>query len=235
MDNEEQYKILKLRSGDSIICEVTKSNADKFVLYRPMMFKTVTMVDPGMRPTDVLFMRNWAEYTTEQTIEIPSDLVIAEFKPNVSIMHVYEMEKIKQDFPEVFAKLSALKEKQDLSRLLENMSKMNPEDLLNQDTPFMPNPQQPNSPPMDPNGKPMIPNGANFNLQLPLDIAKELINFLEEHGIDIQGPAFPDDDMEEGEIYDNGEDDGLEDSPGPKLEFGNNLEDWSPDPSDYLK
>lgn len=243
MDSTDQYKILKLKSGDSIICEISEYNPDRLLLYRPMMFKTVTMLDHRMNPTDILFMRNWAEYSTDQTVEIPTDIIVAEFTPDRGITNVYEMEKIKQDFPEVYEKMK---------RLREETQKIQPPFMPPQ-SPFMgegptgmpmqsPLPPFPGLPPgmngpngpIGPDGKPMKPNGAQFHLQLPLDVAKELIKFLEEQGIDIQGPEFPDDEDEE--FFDDGAvlfDEELPEE--PKLEFGNNLEDWSPDPNDYLK
>ena len=59
----EEYKILKLKSGDSIIAAVSEQTATTINLHRPMVFKSVTMIDDNMNPTEVLLLKNWAEYS----------------------------------------------------------------------------------------------------------------------------------------------------------------------------
>jgi hypothetical protein len=65
---------------------------------------------------------------------------------------------------------------------------------------------------------------ANFNLNLPMDVAKELINFLEQNGIELNGPSFDDDE----DFVEDNEQNAHDES------FGNHPDDWSPDPKDYL-
>lgn len=202
-----QYKIFKLKNGDSIISEVNDSTDDMINLHRPMMFKIVTLVDDNMKPSDIILFRNWAEFSKEEDIQISPDMVGASYSPDMIITNCYEMEKIKQDMPDLYRQLK-------------------------KDDPLLPPVNPPMMPPLpsNPFGKQQLPpNMANFNLNIPIDVAKNLIQFLEEQGIDLIGPEFSDDD--EIPIDDESFE---EDSPNSDP-FGNHPDDWSPDPNDYLK
>jgi hypothetical protein len=134
------------------------------------------------------------------------------WKPDVLLLNCYEMEKIKQDAPEIY-------------KLLKSKDKSLP--------PVNPNimPMLPGMPGLIPPTPKNIPNNmANFNLNLPMDVAKQLIEFLESQGIDLIGPDFSDNDSSE-DISDEEMIDELTEDQG----FGNNLDDWSSDPQDYLK
>lgn len=208
------YKILKLKNGDSIICEVGETTDNTVSLHRPMVFKVVTMLNETMTPTDVLLFRNWAEFGIEKDISITTDIIAASWSPDELMMNCYELEKLKQDMPELYKLLK----KND--NTIPGMPPVNP--------PTLP-------PGMIPPGIPKqnaTPNGmANFNLTLPMDVAKELIQFLEEQGVNLQGPAFPDDMDDEIEEFGSELVEPIDDD----LPFGNHPEDWSPDPNDYLK
>ena len=207
---ELEYKVLKLKNGDSIISEIDSTSEKAIILNRPMIFKTVTMVDESMNAAEVLLLKNWAEYSADQNIEIPLDSIITTWNPDSVLLNCYEMEKIKQDMPEVY-------------KLLKGKDKSLP-------------PINPNIIPMPP-GFPSLPkqvpnNMANFNLNLPMDVAKGLIEYLESQGIDLIGPDFSDLLPNENDLPD---DDLLEDDMEEDLGFGNHLDDWSTDPQDYLK
>lgn len=211
-----QYKIFKLKNGDTIISEVNTTTDNSINLHRPMVFKIVTMLDNNMHPSDVVLFRNWAEFSTQEDIEISSDLIITSYSPNNIITTCYEMEKIKQDLPELY---EAYKKHHPLPPMSA------PPEMLPENNPINPFGQ-------DNKAK---PNGAQFHLELPLDVAKKLIDFLEEEGINLIGPQFSDD---PDESFDDDEKD-LEDDVSDELPnsqiFGNHPEDWSPDPNDYLK
>jgi hypothetical protein len=51
---ELEYKVLKLKNGDSIISEIDSTSEKAIILNRPMIFKTVTMVDETMNAAEVL-------------------------------------------------------------------------------------------------------------------------------------------------------------------------------------
>jgi hypothetical protein len=210
MDSE--YKVLKLTNGDSVITEISSTSEKSIFLHRPMAFKTVMMMDENMNSTEVLLLKNWAEYSADTDIEVPLNSIMTSWKPDVLLLNCYEMEKIKQDAPEIY-------------KLLKSKDKSLP--------PVNPNimPMLPGMPGLIPPTPKNIPNNmANFNLNLPMDVAKQLIEFLESQGIDLIGPDFSDNDSSE-DISDEEMIDELTEDQG----FGNNLDDWSSDPQDYLK
>jgi hypothetical protein len=216
----EEYKILKLKSGDSIIAAVSEVTPDNKVnLHRPMLFKTVPVVDENMNVNEALLLKNWAEYSVTQDIEISTDIIAASWYPDVVILNCYEMEKIKQDMPELYKKMK--QNSQD-----DGFPKVNP-------------PIVPGLPPMPPFGKqkpPMIgppPGMANFNLNLPLDVVKGMVEYLEQQGINLNGPDF--NDMDDDQFDDELMEDELNDKTPDNQGFGNHPDDWSPDPKDYLK
>ena len=82
MDNN--YRILKLRNGESVIAGLKADTQDNIiVLERPMLFRIMSVMDHktmGMR--DYLLIRNWAEYSIDKTVEIRKDEVIAILTPD---------------------------------------------------------------------------------------------------------------------------------------------------------
>jgi hypothetical protein len=207
----EEYKILKLKSGDSIIAAVSEQTATTINLHRPMVFKSVTMIDENMNPTEVLLLKNWAEYSIQHDIEVTTDIIAATWNPDPIMMNCYEMEKIKQDMPDLYKKL-----KQNIKD--DEIPPVNPQ-IMPTGMPFSP---KQSAPP---------PGMANFNLNLPLDVVKGMIEYLEQQGINLMGPDF--DELVGGSFDDEDMDDFPEDK-NPDLGFGNHLDDWSPDPKDYL-
>jgi hypothetical protein len=208
---ELKYQVLKLKTGDSIISEVNETTDNTISLHRPMSFKVVTMLNESMTPTDVLLFRNWAEFTKDEDISISKDMIASSWTPDEVILNCYELEKLKQDMPEIY-----------------KMLKKNDEDLPPVNPPFIPGFPPPSSMPPKTNN---VPNGmANFNLTLPMDVAKGLIEYLEQNGVDLQGPGFDDNDgFNDIDDIPETKDDFIDES------FGNHPDDWSPDPNDYTK
>jgi len=99
----ENYRILKLKNGDSLIAglgSVTEKNT--VILERPMQFKTMTVMDEkNFGVKDYLLIRNWAEYSTDKVVEIPSDTILAILQPDEKLFMVYDIEKNKEDNPQI--------------------------------------------------------------------------------------------------------------------------------------
>lgn len=213
---ENNYRILKLKNGDSVIAGLLGiTDKNTLILERPMQFKTMTMMDDKTLITkDFLLIRNWAEYCTDRNVEIPNDSVLAILTPDDKIAGVYDLEKKKVD---------------------------NPEQIANFLAPFLP------EQPVDDKNIPQNLQSFNLNLQLPPDASQQ---FLELLGIEFED--IDDDDLDD-DLDDD--DDDMDDeldmelppppvkksSQSPKKKesekptWGNSLEDWSPDPNDYLK
>lgn len=95
------YKIVKLKSGETLICKLGKIKDKTIVLERPMVFKSVPLPNnPMLFGAEALIMKNWLEFSIDKNVEIPIDHIAALLKPDVMISGCYDMEKEKEDNPE---------------------------------------------------------------------------------------------------------------------------------------
>lgn len=216
----ENYRILKLKNGDSVIAGLGGlTDKNTVILERPMQFKTMTVMDNhSANVRDYLLVRNWAEYSTDKNVEIPNDSILAILTPDEKLMMVYDLEKNKEDNPHNtnISQTLPLKDSPEENNI-ENLQKM------------------------------------SIQLQLPPEASEQ---FLEMLGIQFEEIDEDIDDLEDD--IDEDDIDDLEDdvnwdppkpisknpkpkNPKPSLKkdkdvaFGNSPDDWSPDPSDYLK
>lgn len=98
MDN---YKLIKLRSGETLISEVKVITDYKtIILHRPMYFKIMSMVDnKNLIQSDLLVFRNYNEFSIDKDVELPIDFVATIMNPDGLMISYYETEKKKQDKP----------------------------------------------------------------------------------------------------------------------------------------
>lgn len=99
-----EYKILKLKSGESIITKIRTVVKDKgsVVLDRPMSLKTITMFnDFGLGGEDKVVVRRYNDYSTDQFVEIPTSHIVSVLTPSDSTIELYDREKIFEDNPQL--------------------------------------------------------------------------------------------------------------------------------------
>ena len=75
-------KILKLRSGEEIACQVLEEKENKIRIFQPMLFKTSSTYDPLGRMVDVTSLHDWLMNTDTKEADIPSDHVALMSDPN---------------------------------------------------------------------------------------------------------------------------------------------------------
>lgn len=87
------YRILKLRSGESIITRIVAKKNGKFTVENPMLMKITSLTDPfsGYR-RDILTLSNWLEYTQSKNAIIPEDWVAIFLTPDEQAVRLYESE-----------------------------------------------------------------------------------------------------------------------------------------------
>ena len=90
-------KVLKLRSGEEIACEVLEENSENLVISKPMIFKTESMTDLSGRTVTVTSLQDWLGNTTNKSITLPTNHIIFTSEPNESTskMYILEIEKEK--------------------------------------------------------------------------------------------------------------------------------------------
>jgi hypothetical protein len=210
---QTNYRILKLKNGESLIAglmPVTKK--DMMTLENPMVFKTVSMIDEknlGMK--EFLVIRNWNEYSTDKTVDIAIDCVMAILIPDEKISSVYDFEKNKK-----------------------TMSNTELEDFLKQHQDQ--NTQKPNGHFNTVNVELQLSPEASMNfldlLGIELEDMEELEDMDEE---DVDDEDLEDFLEEEPQISAPLPKKKNKPTENKKTTWGNSFEDWSPDPNDYLK
>ncbi len=90
------YKILKLRSGESVITKIVGKKNGRLIVDNPMLMKITSLSDPftGIR-REVLTLENWLEYANQNQIAIPEDWIALFLTPDIQALKLYETE-IKQ-------------------------------------------------------------------------------------------------------------------------------------------
>ena len=94
------YRIMKLRSGETVISQITASTKDTLTFHRPMEMHFPQFIDPlGNVQKGVPHFKNWLAGTNTNDITIPKNHVAAFLDPSREIIFLYEDEKKKEDVP----------------------------------------------------------------------------------------------------------------------------------------
>ena len=202
----ENYRILKLKNGDSLIAglgSVTEKNT--VILERPMQFKTMTVMDEkNLGVKDYLLIRNWAEYSTDKEVEIPSDTILAILQPDEKLVMVYNIEKNKETNPQILPQQDR------------------------HETPFF---QKMNIQLQLP---PEASELFREMLGIEFEEMDDAEDDLDEDEADIDDLDL-EDDVDFDNPPKAKKQPASKTKRDPKISFGNSPDDWSPDPNDYLK
>lgn len=152
------YKIIKLTSGESLICKINKIKSDTVLIERPMVFKSIQLPNnPLFFGAEALQLKNWMEFSEDKTVEIPINHITALMKADPMLSHCYDMEKEKEDTP-------GFKD-QEMKDILSHLNNLSPQ-----------------MPPMPPNQD--IPKKLNINFNVPEDMIPDVMGAL---GINLNG------------------------------------------------
>lgn len=97
MDIPNSYRIMKLTSGENLICEIKNSSGKKFHVKRPMVIRTTVQFDHRGRQSELTILRDWLYHSLEIETKIPSEYVLNILTPSHEIVHLYEKEKERED------------------------------------------------------------------------------------------------------------------------------------------
>jgi hypothetical protein len=114
------YRILKLRSGESVITKIVGKKNGKLMIENPMLMSITSMSDPwsGIRK-EVLTLQNWLEYADQDRIGIPEDWIALFLTPDSQAVRLYETE-IKQS--EISMDELMQKQKEQMDKMKDQMS-----------------------------------------------------------------------------------------------------------------
>ena len=91
------YRILKLRSGEDIITKILGQKKGKYIIERPMIFKSTIIFDEFGQKRDITILKDWLQFTNEISVEIPKDHIATFLTPDNSATKLYDLEKEKED------------------------------------------------------------------------------------------------------------------------------------------
>ena len=79
------YRILKLRSGEQLICEIKNSSKDMMKVKRPMAFRSAISFDGMGNQKEYTVLRDWLNHTNEIETGIPRDFIVSILVPDEKI------------------------------------------------------------------------------------------------------------------------------------------------------
>ena len=213
------YKILKLRSGESIIATILDSKNNQVTIENPMIMQVMSVPDPFLKfKREILTMSNWLEYSKTKKVTIPEDWIALCLTPDAQTTKLYIAEVNQPDVTmEEMAKEQRMRE-DIMKQAEENLRDL--EDEIESHLSDMDMPDIPSSPP---------PSSVFMSFSMNHDMFKKMI----EDGLLDQDmdDNFEGDEPEEPETLDREAD---KHRSGSEDDFGNDWVDWSPDLRDYL-
>ena len=91
MDN---LRILKLKSGEDIICGIYKDLKHKYLVANPFDMETMTLVDQmGVPRKEKLVLKKWINFCKGDKITIPKDHVVGILSPTQALVQAYLIAK----------------------------------------------------------------------------------------------------------------------------------------------
>lgn len=213
------YRILKLRSGESVIATVLDSKNNQVTIENPMIMHVMSVPDPFLKfKREILTMSNWLEYSKTKKVTIPEDWIALSLTPDAQTTKLYIAEVNQPDVTiEEMAKEQRMRE-DIMKQAEENLRDL--EDEIESHLSDMDMPDIPSSPP---------PSSVFMSFSMNHDMFKKMIeDGLLDHDMD---DNFEGDELEEPETLDREAD---KHRSGSEDDFGNDWVDWSPDLRDYL-
>jgi hypothetical protein len=229
---ETTCRLLKLRSGEEVLCLLAGENESMIHVLRPMVIKSHMTYDSFGITREITVLRNWLEFTEAEEVDIPKDHIATILKPTNSTIDLYQNsirkeEKAKKTLDDAHKKLDEILENEDtFNQMLKDLMGS---DSLDDKEKSKDNPKHPTMP---------FPFGTNqHSVGMYFSIPPNLFEDLLENGLldfDVfMGPMDEDGDeidealIPEMEIMTDKEKDKLK-------KKGINLEDFPDDPRKYI-
>lgn len=92
---KENYRVIKLKSGEELIAEVSTPVDGKVTLLKPMVFKTIVVSDPMGMPKEGIVLKNWLAFGNQTETTIPEDFIATTLEPTQDVVSYYISEKDK--------------------------------------------------------------------------------------------------------------------------------------------
>lgn len=86
------YQIIKLVSGEEIIGDVVENSDSSLKINRPMVFRTMTMLDPKGNPYDITMLKDWLLRSDSKMTEVVKSHISSMIIPNEKTLKLYNSE-----------------------------------------------------------------------------------------------------------------------------------------------
>lgn len=211
------YKILKLRSGESIIAKIIESKNNQVSIENPMIMNVMTIPDPFLKfKREVLTLSNWLEYSKTKEVTIPEDWIALCLTPDAQTTKLYIAEVNQPDVTKEDMMREQTMREDIMKQAEENLRELEDELKNLTDMPDMPN----------------IPNSPSSSVFMSFSMNHDMFKKLIEEGLLDQEMDDEFDDLD-GEQHEELERENKHRT-GSEDDFGNDWVDWSPDLRDYL-
>tara|TARA_Y100001938_G_C7987400_1_gene377640 strand:- start:307 stop:939 length:633 start_codon:yes stop_codon:yes gene_type:complete len=208
------YKILKLRSGESVIAKIIGSKNNQVLLENPMIMNVMTIPDPFLKfKREVLTLSNWLEYSKSKEVTIPEDWIALCLTPDAQTTKLYMAEVNQPDVTKEEMMREQMMREDIMKQAEENLKELE-EELQNL------------------SDMPDIPSGPPSSVFMSFSMNHDMFKKLIEEGLLDQemSDEFEEDDIEQHEELEREN----KHRTGSEDDFGNEWVDWSPDLRDYL-
>ena len=226
---KNSYRILKLRSGEELIAELSGESNNKLILERPMIFKSIVIPDPFGRQKEITILKNWLSHTNEIQTKIPKDFIATYLTPDNDVVELYNLEKEKQDTDSnPKRKIIDVKKDNEFPKKPRKMDDMSPEDLND----FLNRVKQEldENPDAFEDEQMLMPSDMKNFITMSIFLPPEALLSLVDAGLlDIEDVNALIDSLRDNNYKGNDKERQSEE------DFGMDWKDWSPDPDDYLK
>ena len=123
----QNYRVLKLKSGDSIVAELVENSKSHIKIMRPMDIKYMHFIDTLGRKHETMILVDWLKSTTTNSVKLEKDFILQIFTPSPDVVRSYDQQKSLDDnggkIPaknNIFG-LFSQKDKEGLDRMLQNI------------------------------------------------------------------------------------------------------------------
>ncbi len=124
----QNYRVLKLKSGDSIVAELVENSKSHIKIMRPMDIKYMHFIDALGRKHETMILVDWLKSTTTNSVKLEKDFILQIFTPSPDVVRSYDQQKSLDDnggkIPasknNIFG-LFSQKDKEGLDRMLQNI------------------------------------------------------------------------------------------------------------------
>ena len=94
---ETGHKIIKLKSGETLVAQVKENSKSHIGVFRPMEIKYMHLVDMLGRKQETMILVDWLKSTVENSFKIEKEFILGVFSPRPDIITQYETQLVLED------------------------------------------------------------------------------------------------------------------------------------------